>query len=152
MKHGLGPARRVKLLALVLGLGLGYGAPLLAQPLPLAGRWLPDEGGSSTVLTIKDGKLSWREPKTSAPACVRPFVLKKEIPGTVYTNGQGTKFVAGVPGSIPTYLLKLEPGACGSAGDEVRISFPLIYDTNHIELIDYVAGKPAGVRRFHRKK
>jgi hypothetical protein len=28
----------------------------------------------------------------------------------------------------------------------------LIYDTRHIELIEYAAGKPVGVRRFHRKK
>ena len=140
----------MKVLASVLGLVCGV--PVLAQPLPLAGRWLADAGNPAAVLTIKDGNLSWREPKTSSPACVRPFELRKERPGTVYTNGQGTRFVAGAPGSIPTYLLKLAPGACGSAGDDVRISFPLIYDTNHIELIDYVAGKPVSVRRFHRKK
>lgn len=138
----------------VFVLGLGCAAPVLAEPLPYVGRWLPDEDpgppAARTVLTIKDARMTWREP--DAPACVRDFALQKERPGTVYRDGRGTKFVAGAPGSIPTYLLKLGPGTCGSPGDYVRISFPLVYDIGHIELIDYVAGKPVAVRRYRRKK
>jgi len=34
----------------------------------------------------------------------------------------------------------------------VRIRYPLIYDTRHIEVIEYENGKPVSSRRFHRKK
>ena len=96
--------------------------------------------------------MTWRGPDKSAPACVQPFTLKKESPGTVYTNGHGTKFVAGALGSLPTYLLTLGPATCGSPAEEVRISFPLVYDIKHIEFIEYVHGKPVSSRRFYRKK
>jgi hypothetical protein len=69
----------------------------------------------------------------------------------VYLDGRGRKFVAGVPGSIPTYLLNIVGGNCRGIEDQVRISYPLIYDVNHIEVIEYVKGKPASSRRFHRK-
>ena len=143
-------------LAIVLALGavtLCAWTHAAAQPRPLAGRWVPDDPeAQATLLTIKDMTLSWREGGRARPACVRPFALLAERPGTIYVDGRGTKFVAGAPGSIPTYLLRLEPGACGVAGDLVRISFPLIYDTAHIELIEYAGGRQAGVRRFHRSK
>jgi len=111
-----------------------------------------DPDAQATLLVIKDMTLSWREGGRSTPACVRPFAFVTERPGTIYVDGNGTKFVAGARGSIPTYLLKLAPGACGVAGDVVRIRFPLIYDTAHIELIEYAGGRPAGARRFHRRK
>lgn len=124
-----------------------------AQPRPLAGRWVPDDpDAQATLLVIQDMTLSWRAGGRARPACLRPFALLAERPGTIYVDGRGTKFVAGAPGSIPTYLLRLEPGACGVAGDVVRISFPLIYDVNHIELIEYAGGRQAAVHRFHRRK
>jgi hypothetical protein len=79
-------------------------------------------------------------------------VLKQERPGTVYVDGRGTRFVAGTKGSIPTYLLQLRTSTCGGAGEDVRIRYPLVYDTRHIEIIDYVNGKPVGARRFRREK
>jgi hypothetical protein len=96
--------------------------------------------------------MSWHGKDKSLPRCVWQFTLKQDKPGTVYTNARGTKFVAGAPGSIPTYLLQVSPGTCGSASEEVRINYPLIYDTRHIELIEYATGKPVNVRRFHRKR
>ena len=145
---------RTRLLAIAFGLGC---APfVMAQPLPLKGRWLLDAPAEAqavyTTLTIKDGRLRWSGPAGSAPACEQPFVLKKEAPGTVYADGHGTRFVAGVPGSIPTYLLTLGDSSCGGAGADLRIRFPLVYDTDHIEVIDYANGKPLSSRRFHRKK
>jgi hypothetical protein len=139
-----------------LFLGLGAVSSLRAEPLPFAGRWQADDSAAAqatyTTLVIKGDTMSWHGPDKSLPTCVRQFTLKKDKPGTVYTNAHGTKFVAGALGSIPTYLLQLSPGACGSVSDEVRINYPLIYDTRHIELIEYAAGRPVGARRFHRKK
>lgn len=153
-KKILTPGCRARLLAMVLGLGCAQS--VLAESLPFVGRWLPDEPAqaqaASPILIIKDASLSWRGPNKSAPACIQQFALKKENPGTIYTDGHGTRFVAGVPGSIPTYLLKLSANTCGSPDQEVRIRFPLIYDTNHIELLEYANGKPVSSRRFHRKK
>jgi hypothetical protein len=113
---------------------------------------VPDEPGPTTLLIIKDMTLAWREGKQKTPACVRPFALVPERPGTIYLDGRGTKLVAGAKGSIPTYVLKLAPGDCGVAGDVVRVVFPLIYDTAHIELIQYANGRPVDVQRFHRGK
>lgn len=104
------------------------------------------------MLTIQDMTLAWREGRRAKPTCVRPFALVPERPGTIYLDGRGTKLVAGAKGSIPTWVLKLAPGDCGTAGDVVRIVFPLIYDTAHMELIEYAGGRPVDVRRFHRKK
>jgi hypothetical protein len=145
---------RARLLALVLGLGA---APsLLAQSLPFTGRWLLDDRtqaqASYTVLTIKGETMAWSGPDKSAPRCVQEFVLKKETPGSVYLDGRGTKFVAGVKGSLPTYLLQLRSSTCGGVGQDVRISYPLVYDTRHIDVIEYVNGKPVSSRRFRRKK
>jgi hypothetical protein len=145
---------RARLLALVLGLGA---APsLLAQSLPFTGRWLLDDRtqaqASYTVLTIKGETMAWSGPDKSAPRCVQEFVLKKETPGSVYLDGRGTKFVAGVKGSLPTYLLQLRSSTCGGVGEDVRISYPLVYDTRHIDVIEYVNGKPVSSRRFRRKK
>lgn len=144
----------MKFLGILLGL---LAAPALsAQPLAFDGRWLLDAPqetqAAHTVLTIKGERMTWRGPDKSAPGCVQEFVLKKESPGTVYLDGRGRKFLAGVPGSLPTYLLKLRSSTCGRIDEEVRISFPLVYDTRHIELIEYVNGKPVSSRRFHRKK
>ena len=154
MKRLLKPAGRARWLAIVCG--LAYGSPLLAQPLPFSGRWLVDDGlaagGSHPILVIKDATMAWKGTDRSAPACAQPFELKKERPGTVYTDARGTKFVAGTPGSIPTYLLRLSPGTCDNPAEEVRISYPLIYDVNHIEVVEYVAGKPVSARRLRRKK
>jgi hypothetical protein len=134
--------------------GLGCSASVLAEPVPFAGRWITDDQAASpyTTLTVKGDTIAWHGPDKSVPKCVRQFAVRQEKPGTVYVNAQGTKFVAGAKGSIPTYLLQLDGGTCGSASSAVRISYPLIYDTRHIELIEYAAGKPVGVRRFHRKK
>jgi hypothetical protein len=154
MKTSLGSRGRAQLLALFLGLGAM--SSLRAEPVPFAGRWQADDDaepqGGYTTLVVRDDTMSWHGKDKSLPKCVRQFTLKKDKPGTVYTNARGTKFVAGAKGSIPTYLLQLDGGACGTAGSTLRINFPLIYDTQHIELIDYAAGKPVNARRFHRKK
>jgi hypothetical protein len=144
---------RARLLALLFGLGC---APsVLAQSLPFTGRWLPDDRPEAQVswtsLTIKGERMTWSGPNKSAPTCVQEFVLKKENPGTVYVDGRGIKFVAGAKGSIPTYLLQLRTSTCGRIGEDIRISYPLVYDTRHIELIEYLNGKPVSSRRFHRK-
>ena len=141
-----------RLLAIVAGLGCAASA--LAAPVPFSGRWLADDDVAApyTTLIVKGDTMAWHGPDKSVPKCVRQFTLLAEKPGTVYTNARGTKFVAGAKGSIPTYLLQLDGGTCGLTSSAVRINYPLIYDTQHIELIEYVAGKPVGARRFHRKK
>jgi len=141
--------------AMLLGLAC---APLaMAQSLPFSGQWLLDQdphalAAAYTVLRIEDGRLRWTGAARSTPECVQEFVLKQETPGTVYVDGHGTRFVAGVKGSIPTYLLQLGSSTCGRAGEQTRIRYPLVYDTRHIEVIGYVGGKPVSARRFHRKK
>jgi hypothetical protein len=141
---------------LAILLGLGASPSLFAQSLPFTGRWLLDDGPAAqapyTSLTIKGERLSWSGPDKSAPGCVQEFVLKPEKPGSVYLDGRGTKFVAGAKGSLPTYLLQLRSSTCGRVGEGVRISYPLVYDTRHIEVIEYVNGKPVSVRRFRRKE
>lgn len=134
--------------------GLGCAAPVLAEPAPFSGRWLADDDAAAayTTLTVKGDRMTWHGPDKSVPKCARQFTLLTEKPGTVYTNARGTKFVAGAKGSIPTYLLQLDGGTCGPAGSVLRINYPLIYDTQHIELIEYSTGKPVGAQRFHRKK
>jgi len=97
-------------------------------------------------------KMRWSGPGKTTPVCEQAFVLTQEKPGTVYVDGRGTKFLAGVKGSIPTYLLQLRSSTCGRAGEDTRIRYPLVYDTQHIEVIAYVNGKPVSARRFHRKK
>lgn len=155
MKKILSPSVAARLFAVVVGAGC---APsLLAQTLPFAGRWLLDASPTAppsayTRLTIKDTTLSWAGPTKAAPTCVQHFTVKKEKPGTEYRDGRGTKFLAGVRGSLPTFLLTLTASDCGNAGEDVRISFPLVYDLNHIEVIDYVKGKPMTSRRFRFKK
>jgi len=134
--------------------GLGCSSAVLAEPVPFAGRWLVDDPGGSpyATLTVKDDTMSWHGRDKSVPRCVRQFTVQPEKPGTVYTNARGTKFIAGFKGSIPTYLLQLDGGTCGPAATMLRVNYPLIYDTQHIELIEYAGGKPVGARRFHRKK
>jgi hypothetical protein len=134
--------------------GLGCSSAVLAEPVPFAGRWLADDpdGSPYTTLTVKGDTMSWHGPDKSVPKCTRQFALRPEKPGSVYVNARGTKFVAGAKGSIPTYLLQLDGGTCGTASAAVRINYPLIYDTQHIELIEYAGGKPVGAQRFHRKK
>jgi hypothetical protein len=141
-----------RLVAIVAG--LGFSASVQAEPVPFAGRWLADDPAESpyTTLTVKGDTMAWHGRDKSVPKCVRQFAVRQEKPGTMYTNARGTKFVAGAKGSIPTYLLQLDDGTCGSGSSAVRINYPLIYDTQHIELIEYAAGKPVGVRRFHRKQ
>jgi hypothetical protein len=137
-------------------LGLGAAPSVLAQSLPFSGRWLLDDGAAApapyTSLAVKGGSLSWSGPDKSAPECVQEFVLKTEQPGSVYRDGRGVKVVAGAKGSLPTYLLQLRSSTCGRAGEDVRISYPLVYDTRHIEVIEYVGGKPVSARRFRRKR
>jgi len=151
MKNILSSRWRARLLAIIAGFGV---SPfLLAEPLPYIGKWIPDAQASSDwTLTVKDTSMSWRGPDKSAPACVQAFELKTEKPGTVYIDGRGFRFVAGSLGSLPTYLFRLGPNTCGGPADEVRISFPLVYDRQHIELIEYAGGKPLTVRHLHRKK
>lgn len=137
--------------------GLGCAPAVLAQDLPFAGRWLPDEqpGAAASaypVLTIKGDRLSWGGPRKSAPACAQQFVLQNEKPGTTYVNGHGTKFIAGVTGSLPTYLLRLRANSCEGGADAVRIIYPMVYRTGQIEVLEYVNGKVVSVRRLHRKK
>lgn len=162
MPNLLPTRRRLRLLANVAGviLGLGHGAALLAQtsplPLPYAGSWLLDDpaapSNAATRLTIDGARLSLRGRDRSQPACVQDFVQQKEKPGTVYANGQGKRFVASASGSFPTFLLKIGTSTCGGAVDHVRISFPLPYNKDQMEFIDYAQGKPLSARRFHRKK
>jgi hypothetical protein len=154
MKNFLSPRHQARLLAIALGLGCV--PPLMAEPLPFNGRWLldvpSDAQASYTMLTVKGDKMTWTGPDKSAPKCVQQFVLKNEKPGTVYTDGHGTRFVAGSLGSLPTYLLTLTTSSCGNVDEDVRIRFPLVYDVRHIEVIEYVNGKPVSSRRFRRKK
>jgi hypothetical protein len=142
------------LFALLCGLACAPAA--LAQTVPIAGRWLLDEGtgpkAAYTILSIEGESMRWSGPDKATPPCVQEFVLKPERPGTVYADGRGTRFLAGVKGSIPTWLLQLRSSTCGRAGEETRIRYPLVYDTQHIEVIGYVKGKPVSSRRFHRKK
>jgi hypothetical protein len=138
-------------------LGLGCAPSVLAQSLPFAGRWLLDAdpkapAAAYTVLSIEGERMTWSGPRKATPPCVQEFALKQERPGTVYVDGRGTKFLAGVKGSIPTYLLQLRSSTCGRSGEDTRIRYPLVYDTRHIEVIGYVNGKPVSSRRFHRKK
>ena len=143
---------RARLVAVVARLGCA--GSVLAEPAPFSGRWLADDDAASpyTTLTVKGDTLAWHGPDKSVPKCVRKFTLLTEKPGTVYTNARGTKFIAGAKGSIPTYLLRLDGGTCGSGSTAVRINYPLIYDTRHIEVVEYAAGRPIGAQRFHRKK
>jgi len=148
------PRGRVRLLAIAFG--LGWAAPLLAQTLAFSGRWLLEHPTQAqapyAVLSVKGDSLAWSAAKKKAPTCVQQFEVKPEKPGTVYTDGRGTRFVAGAPGSIPTYLLKLGASTCPGIEEEVRIRYPLVYDTAHIEIIEYVKGKPVSSRRFSRLK
>lgn len=145
----------MRLLALVVSLGCA--SSVLAQDVPFSGRWLLDEQAGAAaaaypILTIKGDTLSWSGPNKSAPRCAQQFVLQKERPGTTYANAHGTKFIAGVPGSLPTYLLKLSSNNCDGGADAVRISYPTVYGTRQIEVIEYVNGEPLSARRLHRKK
>jgi hypothetical protein len=143
-------------LFLTMLFGLAWAPSVLAQSLPFAGRWLLDDGQAAqsayTVLAVKGESMTWSGPDKSTPKCVQEFVLKPERPGTVYVDGRGTKFLAGVKGSIPTYLVQVRSSTCGRAGEDLRIRYPLVYDTRHIEIIEYANGKPVSSRRFHRKK
>jgi hypothetical protein len=154
MEFFSGARRRAQWLAIVIGLGCA--PPLLAEPLPFTGQWLLDDASGAqavyTKLSITAGNMSWSGSKKSTPGCVQQFVLRTENPGTVYTNGRGTEFVAGVKGSLPTYLLKIGASSCSNTAVDLRISYPLVYDTRHIDLIEYVDGKPVSSRRFVRKK
>jgi hypothetical protein len=155
MKTALRPRLPIRLLALMVSLGCAPAVP--AQDLPFAGRWLLDDqpgvaAPAYSVLTIKGDKMSWSGPASSAPKCVQQFVLQKERPGTMYANGRGTKFVAGVQGSLPTYLLKLGANDCAGGADAVRIIYPMVYGSGQIEVIEYVNGKAVSARRLHRKK
>lgn len=140
--------------ALVCGLPCAPAAP--AEAPPFNGRWRLDEPvpaqATYTTLNIDGTRLAWRGRGKPAPACTHRFELKKEAPGTTYRDGRGTQFVAGFPGSLPTFLLKISGSDCGSPVDAVRISYPLVYDVRHIEVIEYVAGKAVSARRLHRAK
>lgn len=155
MRPTLHTRRGLRLLALIAGLGCT--SSVLAQAVPFSGRWLLDNPPKNqavyTTLTIKDTSMSWHgQDQSVPPPCVQQFVLQQEPAGTVYANGRGTKFIAGVAGSLPTYLLKIGSGTCAGIEDAVRISYPLVYDVAHIEVIEYVKGKPVTSRRFHRAK
>jgi hypothetical protein len=155
MKNRLLPGWRAGLLACVFSLGCAPSA--LAQDLPFAGRWLLDEqpgvpAAAYPVLTVRGDRMSWGGLKKSAPTCVQQFVLQNEKPGTMYVNGRGTKFMAGVTGSLPTYLLKLRANGCAGGADAVRIIYPLVYRSGQIEVLDYVNGKVVSARRMHRKQ
>jgi hypothetical protein len=136
-------------------LGLGAAPAVLAQSLPFSGRWVLDDGPAAsapyTSLSVKGENMPWSGPDPSTPRCVQEFALKTENPGSVYRDGRGTRFIAGAKGSLPTYLLTLRSSTCGRAGEDVRISYPLVYDTRHIEVIEYVGGRPVSVWRFRRK-
>jgi len=154
MTQRLHPGWRARLLAMAAGLGCALS--VLAQDMPFAGRWLPEQqpgaaAAAYPVLTIKGDSMSWGGPTRSAPACVQQFVLQNEKPGTMYVNGRGTKFIAGVAGSLPTYLLKLRTNGCAGGADAVRIIYPTVYGSRQIEVLEYVNGKVVSARRLHRK-
>lgn len=134
--------------------GLGCSPALSAQELLFTGRWVPDmqaaTPGAYAVLTIEAARMSWHDASMTSPGCSRNFALQPEKPGTEYADGRGTRFVAGTAGSLPTYLLKVTASTCGGKEDAIRISFPRAYDRAHMELIQYVQGKPVSARRFHR--
>jgi len=142
--------------ALALLCGLACAPAAMAQSLPFTGQWLlDDEPGPQAAYTrlhIEDGRLTWTGADQATPPCVQAYTVKSEKPGTVYVDGRGTRFLAGVKGSIPTWLLALRSSTCGRAGEDTRIRYPLVYDTRHIEVIGYVSGKPVSARRFHRKQ
>lgn len=157
------PACRAALLGIVLGLGCAH--PLWAQALQsqapqshgpqFVGHWQSDGAGTaaeapSAILSLDEATLSWRPQRRAAPVCKGSFTLTQERPGTVYRNARGEKFVAGSPGSFPTFLLKVNPGSCGGSADAWRLSFPLAYDRRHMELTEYQAGRPIGYRRMLR--
>jgi len=155
MTQRLHPGWRARLLAMAAGLGCALS--VLAQDMPFAGHWLPDQqpgaaAAAYPALTIKGDRMSWGGSAKSAPACVQQFVLQNEKPGTMYVNGRGTKFIAGVTGSLPTYLLKLRANGCAGGADAVRIIYPMVYRTGQIEVIEYVNGKVVSARRMHRKQ
>jgi hypothetical protein len=134
MTHRLHPGWRARVLAMAAGLGCALS--VLAQDTPFAGRWLPEQ-----------------QPGTAAAAYpVLTIVLQNEKPGTMYVNGRGTKFIAGVTGSLPTYLLKLRANACAGGADAVRIIYPTVYGSRQIEVLEYVNGKVVSARRMHRKQ
>ena len=154
MTQRLHPGWRARLLAMAAGLGCALS--VLAQDMPFAGRWLPEQqpgaaAAAYPVLTIKGDSMSWGGPTRSAPACVQQFVLQNEKPGTMYVNGRGIKFIAGVAGSLPTYLLKLRTNGCAGGADAVRIIYPTVYGSRQIEVLEYVNGKVVSARRLHRK-
>jgi hypothetical protein len=132
----------------------GCSPALSAQELLFTGRWVPDiqaaAPGAYAVLTIEAARMSWHDASMTSPGCSRDFALQPEKPGTEYADGRGTRFVAGTAGSLPTYLLKVTASTCGGKEDAIRISFPRAYDRAHMELIQYVQGKPVSARRFHR--
>jgi len=131
-------------------------APALAQPAPaddqFIGRWKSDNPASATpdaLLTIEGAAFTWRPNAKAPPQCRGTFARQNEKPGTVYLDAHGRKFVAGAIGSFPTYLLKVDPGTCGGA-DGWRISFPVPYDRRHMELTEYVGGRPTGYRKMQK--
>jgi hypothetical protein len=142
--------------ALVVLLACAWLPALAAERLSIFGKWAPDEGAGakagSPALTIEGSKLSWSGSKDGQPACVREFTLREERPGTVYTNGRGTKFVAGAKGSLPTFLLRIGASTCARTADAVRISFPLVYDSRHIEVLELAQGRVIASQRFYRLK
>lgn len=154
MKLPVIPSRHAHWLALVCGLACAPATP--AEGPPFLGRWQLDEPvpaqAAYTALHIKGTSLAWRGPGKSSPACTHRFALKPEPAGTTYRNGRGTQFVAGVAGSLPTYLLAIQGSDCASPVDAVRISYPLVYDVRHIEVIEYAGGKPVSARRMHRAR
>lgn len=146
---------------LILMLGCAAAAQVQAQtPSPtqaaapqFMGKWKSANPASTTpdaILTIEGAAVSWRAAPGAKPMCSGAFALQAEKPGTVYLDAKGRKFVAGVIGSFPTFLLKVDPGTCGGGADGWRLSFPLAYDRGHMELTEYRNGRPIAFRRMQR--
>ena len=145
-------------LALVLGVARAA-APAAPAPAPEArppayiGHWKADGDAAPdmpAILSLEGATLALRPKPKARPVCKGAFALQPEKPGTVYRNAEGRKFVAGSLGSLPTFLLNIEPGTCPVTASQWRISFPLPYDRRHMELIEYQGGRATGSRRYVR--
>jgi hypothetical protein len=142
---------RAGLAAAVFSLA-GVPAPA-APPAPFFGTWIDAAGCcdmGEAKLTIEGNTVTWNGTAKTPAACSTTFALEKEAAGTVYRDARGRRFLAGMPGSLPTFLLRIDPRACGGRADRIRVSFPLAYDKRHIELSEYRDGRPVGYRRLVR--
>jgi hypothetical protein len=141
------------LASLCLTLNCAPAAQAQAETPQFLGHWKSDNPASTApdaVLTIEGATVSWHPKRGAKPMCSGTFALQAEKPGTVYLDAHGRKFVAGMIGSLPTFLLKVDPGTCGGGADAWRLSFPRAYDRRHMELTEYRNGRAIAFRKMQR--